>query len=286
MKIVTDSAANLLPNQITELGVTVVPFKVTFNGRTYLDVVDITPAELYRLYKEFPDEYPMTSQPSAGEFAAIYAEYPDDEILSIHLSFGLSGSYSSGVTASAMLPGERVTVIDTKMIGPAMGWLVEIAAYGVKRSWSKVRILNAIRQVREHLLTAVSFSDTRFLVHSGRVSHLRGIIASILRIKPMIGVNVVDGKFSSLGQDISEERVIRRFVKLVQDRFGTQTIRLQLMHGDNLLGVEKLKIALSESFTCVEDRLISVTTVLGAHAGPTVIGLAAMPNSVWDRLKE
>ena len=202
MKIVTDSAANLLPNHITELGVNVVPFKVTFNGKTYLDGVDITPAELYGLYKEFPDEYPMTSQPSAGEFAAVYAEYPDDEILSLHLSSGLSGSYSSGVTASAMVPGERVTVIDTKTIGPAEGWLVEIAAYGVKRGWSKERILNAIRQVREHTITAVSFSDIRFLIHSGRVSHLRGIIASVLKIKPMIGVNDEDGKFSSLGQDI------------------------------------------------------------------------------------
>jgi DegV family protein with EDD domain len=286
MKIITDSAANLLPNQAIELGVHVVPFKVTFNEKTYLDGVDITPSELYRLYKEFPDEYPMTSQPSAGEFAAVYAEYPEKEIVSIHLSSGLSGSYSSGVTASAMIPGERITVVDTKTIGPAEGWLVEIAAFGCKRGWSKERILNAIRMVREHTLTAVSFSDIRFLIHSGRVSHLRGIIASVLKIKPTIGVNDVDGKFSTLGQDISEDRVVRRFVKLVQDRFGTQTIRLQLMHGDNLAGVEKIKIALSQAFTCVEDKLVSVTTVLGAHAGPTVIGLAAMPMSVWDRLRE
>ncbi len=125
MKIVTDSAANLTSEQCETMGVGLVRFRITFNGITYIDGTDITPEAIYQLYLKHPDEYPFTSQPSAGEFAEMYAQYPDEEIISINLSSGLSGTYSSAKTAADMIPGERVTVVDLKTIGPGLGWMVE-----------------------------------------------------------------------------------------------------------------------------------------------------------------
>nr|HMN62957.1 DegV family protein [Anaerolinea sp.] len=276
MKIVTDSAANLSPRQCDEMGVGLVQFRVTFNGKTYVDGTDITPEEIYRLYTEYPNEYPMTTLPSAGEFHAMFERYPNEEIIAIHLSSGLSGTFSAAKTAADMLPDGRVTVVDSLSIGPALGWLVEVAAHGARMGWAKERILAAVRYVRERSFTTASFMDIKYLVHSGRVSHLRGIIASMLKIKPVIGLDDRDGKFCSLGQDISLGRVIRKMVDLTHAKFGRDKIRLQLLHGHNLAGVGKLREAIGAVMDCAEDPLVTVTSVLGAHAGPTVFGLAAI----------
>jgi len=282
MKIVTDAAANLSAEKAAELGVVVVPFQITFMGKTYRDGVDIQPDDLYRLYSENPREFSITSQPSAGDFASTYEQIQDEEILSVHLSSGLSGTYASAEQAARMLSQRLITVIDSRMVGPALGWMVETGAHGIKLGWSKERILEAMKRVKENTLTMVTFSDISHLIHSGRVSHLQGIVASLLKIKPIIGMNPVDGRYSNVGAEMTMNRAMQKMVRVVHQKFGDHKLRLQLMHGNNLAGVELLKSAVAELLDSVEDQLVPVTLVLGAHAGPTVVGLAAAPQSLFD----
>ena len=284
MKIVTDAAANLTPQRVAELGVEVVPFQITFNGKTYRDGVDITPAELYQLYMDFPHEYPSTSQPSVGDYKTVFEKYGNEEVLAVVLSSGLSGSYNSARQAAEMLPAHNVTVVDSLMVGPALGWMVETAARGAKLGWTKERILEAVRKVGENTITMVAFSDMKHLIHSGRVSHIKSIIASILRIKPIIGMNPEDGRYSNVGQEMTLSRAAHKMVSVVHARFGDQKLRLQLMHGSNLPGVDTLREAVRGALNAVEEQLVPVTLVLGAHAGPTVIGLAAAPQAIFDQL--
>lgn len=284
MKVVTDAAANLTRQQAEELGVTVVPFQVTFRGQTYKDGVDIQPEDLYRMYIEYPEDFSETSQPSVGDLKTVYEQYPQEEILSIHLSSGLSGAYSSAEHATRILERENVTVVDSRTVGPALGWMVEVAARGAKLGWSKQRILDAVKLVGENTITMVAFSNMKHLIHSGRVSHIKSIIASILRIKPIIGMNPEDGRYSNLGQEMTLSRAAHKMVGLVQERFDGQKLRLQLMHGSNLPGVDTLREAVHGALNAVEEQLVPVTLVLGAHAGPTVIGLAAAPQAVFDQL--
>jgi DegV family protein with EDD domain len=286
MKIFTDAAANLSPEKAAELGVEVIPFQVTFMGKTYRDGIDLQPQDLYRMYSENPEEFASTSQPSAGDFKVAYENSSSDEILSIHLSSGLSGPYSAAEQAAQMVTTKAVTVIDTKMVGPALGWMVEVAAHGAKAGWTKERILEVMERLKENTITMVTFSDIRYLIHSGRVSHLRGIIASVLRLKPVIGMNEVDGRYTTVGQEMTVSRAIRKMVEEVHHKYGDQKLRMQLMHGSNLAGVEQLRTAVNGILNTVEEKLVPVTLVLGAHAGPTVIGLAAAPMSVFDKILE
>jgi DegV family protein with EDD domain len=286
MKIVTDAAANLTPEKVADLNVEVVPFQVTFMGRTYRDGQDIQPGDLYHLYSEHPNEFSTTSQPSVGDFLKIFEKYCAEGILAVQLSSGLSGTYSSAQQAAQMLPDADVTVIDSKMVGPALGWMVEIAAHGAKAGWPKERILEAVNRVKESTITMVAFTDVRHLVHSGRISHLKGLVAAFLKIKPIIGMNPEDGRYSTVGQELTVGRAARKMVEVVQQKYGEQKVRLQLMHGDNMPGVEMLRSAVDGVLDRVEEKLVPVTLVLGAHAGPTVFGLAAMPQAVYDSLMQ
>ena len=282
MKIITDAAANISPERAGELGVDVIPFQVTFNGKTYHDGVDITPEELYQLYIQYPQEYPLTSQPSVGDYTNVFKKYPGEEVLAVVLSSGLSGSYNSAHQAAAAMPDQNITAVDSLMVGPALGWMVETAVKYAHLGWTKERIIEKMIEVRKNTITMVAFSDMKYLLHSGRVSHMKGLIASIMRIKPIIGMNPVDGKYDNVGVEMTMGRVARKMAGIVHEKYGNQKLRLQLMHGSNLPGVDLLKQACNEVLDAVEEKLVPVTLVLGAHAGPTVIGLAAAPLSVFD----
>jgi len=284
MRVITDASANLTSEKAAELGVKMVPFQVTFMGKTYKDGVDIHPEDLYRMYLENPNEFVTTSQPSTGDIVAAYEACGNEEIISIHLSSGLSGAYASAEQAARMVTNPNITVIDSFTVGPALGWMVEVAAIGSKSGWSKERILATVQKVKENTITMVTFSDLKYLIHSGRVSHLKSIIASVLKIKPIIGMNDEDGRYRNVGQEITSKRAVHLMVKKVHERFGDQKLRVQLMHGSNLPGVELLRAAVHEILNAVEDPLVPVTLVLGAHAGPTVIGLAATPQSIFENL--
>lgn len=282
MKIITDSAANLPEDIIKKFNIEVVPFHIHFMEKTYIDGVTLTPDKLYTLYDENPLEISKTSQPSVGEFAEIYKKYEGQEILSIHLSSGLSGTYSSAANAAKMVDENRITVIDTKTVGPALGWIVEAAARAIQNNHPKERVLEIIKEVRENTLTMVSFSDLRYLIKSGRVSHLRGIFASMLRIKPIIGMNNDDGRYSDLGKEMTVQKTISKMSNLVKTHFQNQSIRVQVMHGNNLEKAAVLRKQLGNFVNDVEQKIQTITPVLGAHAGPTVIGLAALPESIFN----
>jgi len=284
MRVITDASANLTAEKAAALGVEMVPFQVTFMGKTYKDGVDIHPEDLYKMYLENPNEFVTTSQPSTGDIVTAYEKCGNEEILSIHLSSGLSGAYASAEQAARMVKNPNITVIDSFTVGPALGWMVEVAANGVKSGWNRERILKIVQKVKENTITMVTFSDLKYLIHSGRVSHLKSIIASILKIKPIIGMNDVDGRYKNVGQEITSKRAVHLMVKKVYERFGDQKLRVQLMHGSNLPGVDLLRETVHEILNAEEDPLVPVTLVLGAHAGPTVVGLAASPKAIFENL--
>ena len=114
LQIVTDSGTDLcLPaEKVAELNVHIVPLIVTLEGTSYREGVDIQPEEFYRLLAA-TDSLPVTSQPSAGGFAETYRRLAvtDPDILSIHISSGLSGTYNAAQAGAGMVPGTMTTVI-------------------------------------------------------------------------------------------------------------------------------------------------------------------------------
>ena len=150
MQIVTDSGTDVsfTPLQMKEYNVHVVPLTVTLGGKSYREGIDIKPDEFYDLL-DAADGMPVTSQPAAGEFALVYRELAkkDPDILSIHISSGLSGTVNSAIAGAAMVPEANVTVIDTKTLSVPSGWQVEAAARAVKAGWEPQRVLDLVNRI-------------------------------------------------------------------------------------------------------------------------------------------
>jgi fatty acid kinase fatty acid binding subunit len=275
MQIVSDRGMDLSPEQMAGLEIHLVPLILTLEGKSFRSGVDIQPDEFYRMLAA-TESFPTTSQPSASDFAEMYRRLAatDPDILSIHISSGLSGTVNAAKAGAAMAPEANVTIVDTKTLSAAEGWQVEAAARASKAGWPKERILSLLERVSAATDTLYTLATLKYLIHGGRISHLKGLIASVLNIKPLIGVEKVGGTYVQHGQARTLDRAILRMADHVAEKFSPGTaMRFQIIHGDNARGAAMLRERLDQLFKCTWLPTGSVAPVLGAHTGPGLVGV-------------
>lgn len=289
MQIVTDSGTDvsLSPEELKALAIHVVPLSVTLEGRTYREGVDIQNEDFYPLL-EASEELPTTSQPPAGAFAELYRELAqtDPEILSIHISSGLSGTANAARSAAAMVPEAHVTVVDTKTLSVPAGWQVEAAARAAQAGWPLERILVLIEKIGQMTDVVYTLKELKYLIHGGRISHMKGLLASLLNIKPLIGVEKEHGIYEQRGQARTFERAIANVVDYIGKKYEAGTaLRVQVVHSDNPEGAQKLSESVTQRFKCDWLPMRQLSLVLGAHVGPSMIGIAFAPAEIFRFLQ-
>ena len=290
MQIVMDSGIDLslTPEQMAELNIHVVPLLVTLEGTTYNRDVKITSEDFYRLLKT-SRSYPITSQPTIGDFTDIYRKLAvtDMEILSIHISSGLSGAFNTARMAAKMVPETRVTIIDTKTLSVAAGWQVEAAARASQAGWSIDRILTLLEGISTASETIFTLNELKYLIHGGRISHMKGLVASVLDIKPFIGIEKIKGTYVQHGQVRTFQRAIEGLVDLVaRHHTPGSVLRVQVAHADNPDGASHLCEALDKRFKCIWLPVSSLSMVLGAHTGPSMVGVAYASSSAFTDIPQ
>ncbi len=284
MKIVTDRAADLADEQLKELDIHFAPLRIELEGKSYMSGVDLQPLEFYRLISA-TEAYPTTSQPSAGEFAAIYKELAksDPDILSIHISSGLSGTIESARAGAQMVPEAKVTFFDSLTLSCPLGWQVEAAARAIQAGWPLKNIIQRLEEIRQQATGMFTLPFLKYLIHGGRISHMKGLLASLLSIKPIISVDKQSGKYISLGQEVTFKRAIQKMAEMITGTFEEgSSLRIQLLHGNNLEALDILRQKLDQLFQCTYLPTTAIAPVLGAHTGPGMVGLCFGPMQLWE----
>ena len=285
MQIVSDRGMDLSPEQSAGLDIHLVPLTFTLDGKTYRSGVDIKPSDFYKLL-EATESFPTTSQPAPGDFAEVYRRLAatDPEILSVHISSGLSGTLNSAQQGAKMVRA-RVTLYDTKTLSGAEGWHVEAAARAAQAGWPMPRILDMLQKITQATDTIYTLAELKYLIHGGRISHMKGLLASVLGIKPVIGVEKELGKYEQMGQARTLNQAIGKIVDLIAHRYPPGTaLRTQTMHAGNPEAAALLRQKMSERFACTWLPVSSIAPVLGAHTGPTLVGVAYAPLAAFPEL--
>jgi DegV family protein with EDD domain len=285
MQIVTDSGVDLiLPSETkSDLGIHTVPLVVTLDGQSYREGVDIEPGEFYEMLAA-SGSLPVTSQPSAGDFAETYRKLAasDPDILSIHMTSGLSGTFNSALTGAELVPEANVTHVDTKTLSAAAGWQVEAAARAAKAGWSIQQILALIERISAASDSVYTLKELKYLIHGGRISHMKGLIASVLNIKPLIGVEKVNGTYVQIGQVRSFNAAVKGLVeRMTQEHKPGSTMRVQVLHAQNPDGAGLLRDLVDRQFDCTWFPPGPISLVLGAHTGPSMVGVAYAPMATF-----
>ena len=283
MQIVTDSGFDLSPEQKAPLSIHTLPLKISLSGVNYQSGIDIQPEEFYNLLQNTED-MPTTSTPSPGEFLELYKKVAEDDpnILSIHISSGLSATYDVALKAASQLPDIHITLVDTRTLSAEMGWQIEAAAKAIQAGWSLEKILEVMTKVRDVSEMIFTLPDLSYLIHGGRISHLKGLLASLLGIKPVIGVEKSTGKYNDLLKTRTFKRAIQAIPAYVAEKYPEGTrLRTQIGHADNPDAAAQLREATDALFECEWLPDCSISPVLGAHTGQGLVGLVFAP---LDRL--
>ena len=284
MQFVTDSGTDLslTSEQMSELNIHVVPLTVTLDGVSYREGLDIEPEEFYRLL-DASDNLPVTSQPSPGDLVDVYRQLAaDPEIISIHISSGLSGTVNAAQLAAELVPEAKITVIDTKTLSAAAGWQVEAAARAAKAGWSKEKILGLMENISSASDSLYTLKELKYLIHGGRISHMKGLIASLLNIKPLIGVEKEGGTYVQLGQVRTFKRAMAGLAEQMVKQHGHgSALRVQVRHSNNPEGAAVLHEEVDKRFDCTWLPTETISLVLGAHTGPSLVAVAFAPQEAF-----
>jgi len=272
--IVTDSTADLPAQLVKARGITIVPLTLNFEGRSLLDGVDIRPSEFYR---KLPNAttHPTTSQPSAGRFAETYAQLLADhaDVVSIHISEKLSGTYASAVQGAQMTDPKRVHVIDSQLVSMSLGLVTLAATEMAARGASAEAVTEKVKGMRELVQTYFSVATLEFLRRGGRIGRASALLGSVLQVKPVLCIR--DGLVTPLERVRTFDRALNRIVELTREVDRGKGLCVIVGHGDAQAYAERVAPELEP---VAETLMIQpLGPVVGAHAGPGVVGVGCYP---------
>lgn len=286
MRIVTDSGMDLTQELIDAYNIVVVPHKINIGAKVYISGKDLDPAMLYRVLDE-TGELPVTAAPSPGDFAETYRALAktDPDILSIHMSSGLSAPLNVATAAREMVPEANITIVDTRTLSAVLGWMVVAAARAAQAGWSVERIVAMIHAIGAVSDSVYTLDDLRYLIHGGRISHMKGMIASALHLRPIIGVSKPEGIYEQRGMARTFRGALVGLTKQMLQRHPAGTaLRVQLGHAANPEAVQQLRALIEPLYDCTWIPGCPMTPMMGAHTGPTMVGVAYAAIADWPEI--
>ncbi len=276
--LVTDSACSI-PGA-NDLGATVVPAIIVFDGQEEVPDGSISPSAFYERMKS-AKRLPSTAAPPSITFQDVYdrlAEEGYTDIISIHVSSALSRIHESASQAGpeAEIP---VTVVDSKNASCAAGLLVKYASDLIARGLSIEEIEERIAVATKNVFFYVALDTTANIVESGRLGKAAGALTKLLQIKPILG-NTEEGTLEVVAKPRTMKKATAKVIELAKDKAAEKegkVSRVVVIHTNNLEEAQKYAQEVREAFG--DDVIIEIEDAgagIAVHAGENGLGLACL----------
>ncbi len=281
--VVTDSTASLPGALTAELGVTVVPLQVVIGGTAYDEGQEAAIPD--RLAQALQAWVPVsTSRPSPETMLETYESLAAEgatEIVSVHLSGDLSGTFESAQLAARKAP-VPVTAVDTRQVGMGTGFCV-LAAAGAVREGAGAAEAGERARDRGEATTSLFYVDTlEYLRRGGRMGAAAALVGSALAVKPILRVE--DGRVRPYERVRTSGKALARLEELAVEAAGDAVVDVAVAHLASAARAEQLAERLGQRLaTGLEGRdvvLGEVGAVLGAHVGPGMVAACVAPRRV------
>jgi len=278
--VVTDSTASLPPEVAAARGIVVVPLQVVIGAAVHDEgSPEATPAKVAAALREFVAV--STSRPAPAALLEVYerlAAEGADQIVSIHLSGDMSGTFESAQLA-ARQAGVPVTALDSRQVGIATGFAALSAADVLEAGGSAA---DAVRAAGERAAASSSlfYVDTlEYLRRGGRIGAAAAIFGGALAVKPLL--TIAHGRVSTLEKVRTSARALSRLEDLAVERAGDLLVDVSVAHLADEDRADDLASRLQERLAAnLGDREVwcgELGAVLGAHVGPGMLAVCVAP---------
>jgi DegV family protein with EDD domain len=184
-----------------------------------------------------------------------------------------------------MVPEANVTHVDTKTLSAVAGWQVAAAAKASKAGWPLDRILALLKRIGDACESAYTLDELKYLIHGGRISHMKGLIASLINIKPIIGVEKEGGTYVQLSQVRTFKGALNGLVEQIKKKHPLgSALQVQVLHSNNPEAAGYLKDKIDQLFECSWLPAGPMSLVLGAHTGPSMVGVGFGDLAVFNEV--
>jgi len=286
MKIVTDCAADLKKEEAEALDIQIAPLFIQFpEGEVSSN--EITPDDFYQRLKNIAPRIPTTSQPSTGIFSSIYRKQIDigEEVISIHISSGLSGTIESAHLGAAKIPGKLINMVDSLTLSGGERFQVLAAALAAKAGRKKEFILDRLSKIRAATEVVYTLETLEYLQRGGRIGRVQALAGALLHIKPIIHVEKSDGKYSTIGKERTISKALEGITNHIVKVYGKDTpLWISVLHGQLEEQANKLAELVLEKVNVGKLEILRISPVLGVHTGPGIVGLAVVPIHLMEGL--
>lgn len=285
MKILTDSAADLTQEDIESLGITVASLEIQFPEGPVLSE-DISRDDFYNRLRAMWPNIPFTSQPSSGLFASMYdhiAQFKED-VLSIHISSGLSGTINSARLGAAEIVDVAIEHVDSMTLSGGERFQVLAAALAARAGQSKEFILERLSRIRQSTEVIYTLETLAYLAKGGRIGRVQALAGTLLHLKPVINVDKADGKYSTVGKERTMQRALTRITDYLQHTYGTQPLWVTILHGQLQDQADQLASMVQARLNVSKIEILRISPVLGVHTGPGIVGVATVPMELMEDL--
>ncbi|MFJ7953581.1 DegV family protein [Lysinibacillus sp. NPDC096418] len=269
--IVTDSTCDLTKEEVEKHGIHIVPLTIQIDGKTYTDGVDLKPQSFLDLMKG-SKELPKSSQPAPGKFKELYDELgkDGDQVLSIHMTGGMSGTVESARQAAQMTDVD-VTVVDSRFIAFGLAFQLREAIKMRDAGASVEEIVARLDEVRAGTHLYVIVDTLENLIKGGRIGKGTGFIGSLLNIKVI--ANLEGGVYNPVTKVRSHKQVVNYLFKQFQADTDGKTVKaVGISHADGLTTMGNPLKALIEETGFKDVEIAFTSPIISTHTGPGAIG--------------
>lgn len=270
--VVTDSTAALPAAVLDKYDVTVVPLQVVLGNRVGAEGVDVTSADVAAALAARATV--STSRPSPQAFAAAYRGLADDgvtEIVSIHISAGLSGTLDAARLAAADAP-VAVSVVDSRSTAMGLGFPVVAAAEAAIGASGAADVVAAAVAAVRRTRTLFYVDSLDALRRGGRIGQVAALVGGALMVKPLLQVE--DGRIALLEKVRTASKALARLEAIVADEAGDAPVDLAIHHLAASQRAEALADRLRARLPGIQTAHVSeVGAAVGAHVGVGLLGV-------------
>lgn len=273
--VVTDSTSNLPPELVQEFQIPIIPLNIHWGGETYLDGVTLDTPTFYRWLQERQD-FPTTSQPSAGAFITFFREvaekFATDTILGIFISSDLSGTFASALQAQAELPELQLQLLDSRSVSIGLGFQVMAAARLAREGAAMEDIIEQVHRVRAKSSVLFTVDTLEYLHRGGRIGGAARFLGTALNLKPLLMIE--GGRVEALEKNRGRRKGLQRLVELTEERLaGRQPVEIAVVDVNAEEDAAALAAEVAARFQPQRLYRGVMAPVVGAHAGPGTVGI-------------